>query len=235
MSKNDKLFMPKKVYSEKMYMKGVYVEGSEKFRVVTREDAEKSEHRSVVVPLEYGSIYVVTFPNKTDRLRTAVIDKDPRKMEVGDTAVIEAGILSGWSDVFPDEGERFLASFAIPGVPAGVRATNVAELEKSLSRRIAIAPDDSMEVKQIKSMVEGMKDELRDYIGQGGTVLKYRERLFERQKQEQAYYRLFKEEINAAAKAGKPEDEILRIWKSRNAELRSMGIKLVPLPDFAAK
>ena len=91
MSKNDKLFMPKKVYSEKMYMKGVYVEGSEKFRVVTREDAEKSEHRSVVVPLEYGSIYVVTFPNKTDRLRTAVIDTDPRKMKVGDTAVYTVG------------------------------------------------------------------------------------------------------------------------------------------------
>lgn len=155
-----------------------------------------------------------------------------RRQIVGDAAVIEAGIMSGWSEVFPDEGERFLASFAVPGVPAGVKATNVAEIEKSLTRRVAISSGDSMEAKQIKSMVEGMKDELRGYLSHGGTIQQYGERLVERQEQEQAYYRRIKEEIDAAARSGKSEDEVVAIWKSGNAELRNMGIRLVPLPEL---
>ena len=91
-----------------------------------------------------------------------------------------------------------------------------------------------MEAKQIKSMVEGMKDELRGYLKSGGTIQQYGERLVERQEQEQAYYRRIKEEVDAAVRAGLSEKEVLRIWKNGNAELRNMGIKLVPLPDFQA-
>ena len=154
-----------------------------------------------------------------------------RRQIIGDTAVIEAGMKNGWSDVFPEEGERFLASFAIPGVPAGVRTTNVAELEKALKRTVAIQPDDSMEAKQIKSMVEGMKDELRAYLSKGGTIAKYGERLVERQEQELSYYRRVKEEIASAAKSGLPDAEVEAKWKSGNAELRNMGIRLVPMPE----
>ena len=154
-----------------------------------------------------------------------------RRQIIGDTAVIEAGMKNGWSDVFPEEGERFLASFAIPGVPAGVRTTNVAELEKALKRTVAIQPDDSMEAKQIKSMVEGMKDELRAYLAKGGTIAKYGERLVERQEQELSYYRRVKEEIAPAAKSGLPDAEVEAKWKSGNAELRNMGIRLVPMPE----
>lgn len=91
MSKNDRLFYPRKIKSEKLYVKGVYVEGAEHFRVVSKEDPEKSERRSIVLPLEYGSIYTVTFPNKTDRLRTAVVEQDPRKFAVGDSATYRIG------------------------------------------------------------------------------------------------------------------------------------------------
>ena len=154
-----------------------------------------------------------------------------RRQIIGDTAVIEAGMKNGGSDVFPEEGERFLASFAIPGVPAGVRTTNVAELEKALKRTVAIQPDDSMEAKQIKSMVEGMKDELRAYLSKGGTIAKYGERLVERQEQELSYYRRVKEEIASAAKSGLPDAEVEAKWKAGNAELRNMGIRLVPMPE----
>lgn len=154
-----------------------------------------------------------------------------RRQIIGDTAIIEAGIKNGWSDVFPEEGERFLASFAIPGVPAGVKTTNVAELEAALKRKVAIKPDDTMEAKQIKSMVEGMKDELRRYLSKGGTILGYGERLVERQEQELSYYRRIKEEIETTAKSGISDAEVEAKWKSCNAELRNMGIKLVPMPE----
>lgn len=154
-----------------------------------------------------------------------------RRQIIGDAVVIEAGIKNGWHDVFAEEGERFLASFAVPGVPAGVRTTNAVELEKALGRVVGIAEGDSMEAKQIKSMVEGMKDELRGYLAEGGTIALYGERLVERQEQELSYYRRIKEEIDQAARSSISEDELEAKWKAGNAELRNMGIRLVPLPD----
>ena len=57
-----------------------------------------------------------------------------RRQIVGDVAIIEKGIATGWEDVFPHEGERFLASFAIPGVPAGLRNTTEDEVRAALAR-----------------------------------------------------------------------------------------------------
>lgn len=162
----------------------------------------------------------------------AVFLSKTRRQIIGDTVVIEAGIKDGWSDVFSEEGERFLASFAIPGVPAGVKTTNAAELEKALLRKTPVNENDSIETKQIKSMVEGMKDELREYIAAGGSIAQYGERLVERQEQELSYYRRIKEEIDAASKNGLSDEALEAKWKSGNAELRNMGIRLVPMPDF---
>ena len=181
---------------------------------------------------------VATFAYLRERAETPVVEDSVflskmRRQIIGDAGIIEAGIKNGWSDVFAEEGERFLASFAIPGVPAGVKATNVGELEKAIARKVLIADGDSMEAKQIKSMVEGMKDELRGYMAQGGTIGQYGERLVERQEQELSYYRRIKEEIDKAAKSGISEDELEAKWKAGNAELRNMGIRLVPMPELS--
>ena len=78
-----------------------------------------------------------------------------------------------------------------------------------------------------------MKDELRGYMAEGGTIEQYGERLVERQEQELSYYRRIKEEIDTAAKSGKSEDELEAKWKAGNAELRNMGIRLVPMPELS--
>ena len=168
---------------------------------------------------------------ETPAVEDSVFLSKTRRQIIGDAAVIEAGIKNGWRDVFAEEGERFLASFAVPGVPAGVRTTNANELEKALGRVVQISDDDSMEAKQIKSMVEGMKDELRGYLAGGGSIAQYGERLVERQEQELSYFRRIKEEIENAAKSGISEDELEAKWKAGNAELRNMGIRLVPMPE----
>lgn len=187
-----------------------------------------------LLALAFFAASVAYYRERTDApaVEDAVFLSRMRRQIIGDAAVIEAGIKNGWRDVFPEEGERFLASFAVPGVPAGVRATNVAELEKSLGRVVSISSDDSMEAKQIKSMVEGMKDELRGYIAEGGSIAQYGERLVERQEQELSYYRRIKEEIEQAAKSGVSEEVLEAKWKASNAELRKMGIRLVPLPEL---
>lgn len=159
------------------------------------------------------------------------LDTAARRQVIGDIAVIEKGIRTGWADVFAEEGERFLASFAIPGVPAGQRNTNEEEVRRALNRRIEVSKDDTIEARQIKLMVEGMKQELRNFLAKKGTIVEYGQRLVQRQEQEVGYYQRAKREIEEGKKAGMGEDALENLWEKRNAELRALGIKLVAFPE----
>lgn len=154
-----------------------------------------------------------------------------RRQIIGDTAIIDKGIRTGWSDVFPDDGERFLASFAVPGVPAGLRNTSEAEIRAALDRQLPPSADDSLEARQIKAMVEGMKAELREYLADGGTIVQYGQAIVARQEQELGYYNRAKAELEAAAQGDMPDDDLEALWEQRNASLRRMGIRLVPMPE----
>ena len=154
-----------------------------------------------------------------------------RRQLIGDQGIIEKGIRTGWSDVFEHEGERFLASFAIPGVQATVRTTNVAALEEALGRKIDAVESDGIEARQIKAMVEGMKDELHRFISAGGTIEQYGRRLIARQDDEIAIYVRACNEVDQAAKGGMPKEEVEELVDRRNEDLRRMGIRLVQMPN----
>ena len=156
---------------------------------------------------------------------------ETRHQVIGDAAIIEQGIRDGWADVFPEEGERFLASFAIPGVPAGPRNTSEDEIKAALARRVEATETDGIEARQIKAMVEGMKQELRKYLADEGTIVEYGRALVQRQEEEIGYYTRAKTEIENAKKSGKPDAEVQELWTKRNAALRRMGVKLVPMPE----
>ena len=156
---------------------------------------------------------------------------ETRRQVIGDTVIIEKGIRTGWADVFEHEGERFLASFAIPGVPAGQRNTRVEEIEAALKRSIEPTPDDGIEIRQIKAMVEGMKQELRQFLADEGTIVEYGKALVQRQEEELGYYNRAKTEIENAKKSGQNQSQLIDLWEKRNASLRRMGIKLIPMPE----
>ncbi len=153
-----------------------------------------------------------------------------RRQVIGDVAVIEKGIRTGWSDVFASEGDRFLASFAIPGVKAGVRSTTVDEIERALKETVPPAAQDSIEAKQIKAMVEGMKDEARSYLKAGGSVVEYGRRLVERQEAEIAVQKRVEEEVSRAQKT-LSEADFLGLYEKRNDELRNLGIRPITLDN----
>ena len=163
------------------------------------------------------------------------IESTMRRQPIGDAAIIEKGIRSGWDFAFPDMGERFLASFAIPGVPAGVKSVDAKILLSSLSKKTGATPEDGIEVRQIKSMVEGMKDEMRRFIAAGGSPQQYGKLLVERQEQEIGYYTRAKVELDRLANSGASEEEIERLWEKRNEELRQMGIRLISMPGEGGK
>ena len=154
-----------------------------------------------------------------------------RRQPIGDAAIIEKGIRSGWDFVFDDIGDRFLASFAIPGVPAGVKSVDAEKLVASLSTKVAPSGDDGIEVRQIKSMVEGMKEEMRRFLAAGGSPKQYGRLLVERQEQEIGYYTRAQQELKSLASSGASVEEIEDRWERRNEELRHMGIRLIAMPE----
>ena len=163
-----------------------------------------------------------------DSATTAFAAGQDRRQVIGDAAIIEKGIRNGWSDVFELEGDRFLASFAIPGVKAGQRNTSEKEFAAALENKCEILPNDSIEVKQIKAMVEGMKDEARRYLAAGGSIISYGKRLTERQDAEIAIYERIKTDLEKAH-SSMSEDEYMIYWEKRNDELRNLGIKTIGL------
>ena len=72
---------------------------------------------------------------ETPAVEDSVFLSKTRRQIIGDAAVIEAGIKNGWRDVFAEEGERFLASFAVPGVPCIVCSPRRSGWRKDNERR----------------------------------------------------------------------------------------------------
>ena len=163
-----------------------------------------------------------------DSPATAFATGQDRRQVIGDAAIIEKGIRNGWSDVFALEGERFLASFAIPGVKAGQRNTSEKEFTAALENKCVVSETDSLEARQIKAMVEGIKNEARRYLAAGGSIVEYGKRLTERQDAEIAIYNRVKADIDKA-RATMTEAAFMSYWEKRNDELRNLGIKTVGL------
>lgn len=184
---------------------------------------------AVAVLAAVGAVVVTSLYNRAKPPPAPeFVAEQTRRQIIGDSAVIDKGVATGWSEVFPEEGERFFASFAIPGVKAGQRNTTVEELEAALGRKVEAVAEDGMEARQIKSMVEGMKAEARAYVAAGGSIVEYGNRLTERQDAEILIYERTKSEIERARETME-QSEFLSFWEDRNDQLRNLGIKLVPL------
>jgi len=163
-------------------------------------------------------------------VESALFTAQTRRQVIGDAAIIDKGIRTGWSNVFVSEGDRFLASFAIPGANAGVRTTNIEELNRVVNRPIEATSADGLESRQIKAMVEGMKQEARAYVAAGGTIVEYGNRLTERQDAEIAIYKRAEAEVLAAQKT-MSESAFNTLLEQRNDELRNLGIRPITLSD----
>ena len=160
-------------------------------------------------------------------------EQSVRHQIYGAESVIRNGMATDWAVCDLDEGERFLARYAQPGVPvasARVDLNKVANaLENALKRRLEPQDDELLEYRQIKQIVEAMKDELRAYVDHGGTARLFIDRLQERQSQEVAYYRAANQELETAKKS-MSEDDLYALWAAKNAELRAIGLPMLKEP-----
>lgn len=166
-----------------------------------------------------------------ERLQT--FDSGTRRWPIGDTAVIELGIRTGWSGTFTAEGDRFLASFAIPGVPAAKRSVQEELLRDVLSKETPPLAEDGIESRQMKCIVNQMKREIADLLSTGWTLREVGTALARRQDEEIGYYNRAQVELTTLQQSGASEGAVLELWQRRNDGLRRMGIRTLPYPEDA--
>lgn len=174
-------------------------------------------------------------PQGDDGQYRETFDGSERRQLVGDLAIIEEGVASGWSIAFEDIGDRFLSSFAIPGVIGGVATTSVEAVARVINVPVPVHDGDAIEVRQIKGVVEGMKDEIRQFVADGGSIRQYCRLMVDRQKEEIALRQRAETEIATAIARGADEGEVMACRSKLNVELRRVGLMPLPLPDFDAE
>ena len=120
-----------------------------------------------------------------------------------------------------------------------------ADFKACLKEPIRIASNDFTEIVDLKRIVTGMKLEMRAYLAAGGTVAQYLAELAKRQKLEVSYRENAERKLNemlAAAESHSPHasqtsqttnshQAAYAYWLKANAQLQSMGIYPLPLPD----
>lgn len=139
---------------------------------------------------------------------------------------------------FTNAAERFMAAFAEPGRPVpdfrGRRPSDE-EFISVTNSPIGIADNDFTEAADLKRIVARIKNDLRAYLSDGGTVAGYVDELVRRQKLEISYRDKAERRLARLAspemlgKRGK--SEAYEYWLKANAQLNSMGIYPLPLPD----
>lgn len=162
----------------------------------------------------------------------------PRHQIYGDPAVMESLERGDFGGILPREGDRMLATFAQPGRLMCARGANLAALAGKAEAAFAdfarnglaagddlrIDDGDSREVRELKQIVNGMREEMRAYLANGnGTAKSYWRRLNERTLEER---RIRERTMRELENERSPE-----VRERRNEALRRLGLRTIPRPE----
>ena len=169
--------------------------------------------------------FIVNTPQGPVTYRIA--DPLPRQSIPGNRQRIE----EGRDTIFTNAAERLLSRFAEPGrvvgAPSDAKPTE-AEFRASLAVPVRVASNELTEHIDLKRIVAGLKREMRTYLAGGGTVEQYLSELTRRQKLEVSYRENAEKRLDDML--SKPK-EAYDYWLKANAQLKSMGIYELPMPD----
>lgn len=162
----------------------------------------------------------------------------PRHQIYGDPATMEGLERGDFAAHLPRIGDQMLAVFAQPGklmcakganprlLDAAMDAAFVAYAKDELAAEhdIAIDAGEERELRELKQIINGMREEMRYYLANGnGTPRSFWRRLNERTAQEiQIFERTRRELENESS----PE-----VWESKNDALRRLGLRTIPNPN----
>lgn len=152
----------------------------------------------------------------------------------GTAAIIEAAKERG-EKITPDfdhPSENFFSLYARPGMPVAPPPLPdhfEDDVMKALDEDIVVYDDDPAEVEELKCIVAGIKEELRAFLKDGGTVLDFVEGLKMRQQEEEQIFSNARSKIYDLYKEGDLDKTYLE-WIAVNKELVNQGILPVQLP-----
>ncbi len=151
----------------------------------------------------------------------------------GTEARIERAKARGDRRIFVHDSECYLSNFAIPGEqvpPTPFEKDMVEDLMKALDEPITVDMNEDNETDiQMKNIVQGMKEEIKEYLKNGGTIENYLAELQKRQDREANYYSEAFAMVNKSAKEDDPA-MAYELWKKTNEHLQKQGIRTMPLP-----
>ena len=181
----------------------------------------------VVVYLAVGTGADAVKAHNQGSSRTQIAAPLPRQAIMGDRVRIAAAVKS-----LKSAPERLLAAFAEPGRPLSApngKTPTENEFTAILREPLKIADDEFTESVDLKRIVTRIKGDLRRFLAAGGTAEEFVAELVKRQKLEIAYREKAEAKLNEMLKGdtGKAYDFFLKA----NAQLQSMGIYPLPLPD----
>jgi hypothetical protein len=142
-----------------------------------------------------------------------------------------------FGDYLSVEGDRLLAIFAQPGKLMCARGANprhlsqesinaftsYAEKDLAVEKDISVSVDEPREIRELKQIVNGMREEMRQYLANGnGNPRSFWRRLNERTLSEMRIYERTKRELEKESSA--------EVWEHKNEALRKLGLRTIPNP-----
>ena len=161
----------------------------------------------------------------------------PRHQIYGDPVVVGALDRGDFTSVLPREGDRLLAIFAQPGKLMCARGADPRRLpqaqadsfaayaatELTADKDVPLVDGDNREAKELKQIVNGMREEMREYLANGnGTPRSFWRRLNERTAQEIQIYERTRRELE--------KETSEEVWEQKNDALRRLGLRTIPNP-----
>ena len=161
----------------------------------------------------------------------------PRHQIYGDPAIMEGLERGDFAAVLPRTGDQMLAVFAQPGKLMCAKGANPRLLDSTMEvafaayakdelaaeHDIAIDAGEERELRELKQIINGMREEMRYYLANGnGTPRSFWRRLNERTAQEMQIYERTRRELENETS---PET-----WESKNEALRRIGLRTIAKP-----
>ena len=161
----------------------------------------------------------------------------PRHQIYGDPATVEGLERGDFAAHLPRLGDQMLAVFAQPGKLMCARGANprriddkshaafeaYAKSDLAVENDISIDPAESREITELKQIVNGMREEMRQYLANGnGTPRSFWRRLNERTSQEIQIYERTRRELE--------KETSEEVWEQKNDALRRLGLRTIPNP-----
>ena len=141
------------------------------------------------------------------------------------------------TNLFANAVETYLSKFAEPGrsVSGDLTPPETDADEKLLlailDAPILFAEDEYTEFVDLKRITAGIKREMADFIRGGDSAVEYYAALSERQKVEMTHRTKAERRLKEILAHGSEPAKAYDFWLKANAQLQSMGIYPLPLPD----